>query len=150
MDHADWDVVLDINLKGIFMLSQAAVEKMIEQGNGGKVINVASIGATIGWPNMSAYCASKGGCVQLTKVMAIEWARYDIQVNAILPGYFGTPMNEKFFAGDAGKRVIKANIPMQRIAHIDEIRGAAILLASQASSFMTGSTLVVDGGHTAH
>lgn len=150
MDDADWDRVLDINLKGVFALSRAAVGKMIDQGNGGKVINVASIGGMIGWPNMSAYCASKGGCVQLTKVMALEWARFDIQVNAILPGYFETPMNEEFFAGDAGKRVIKANIPMQRIAHIDEIRGAAILLASKASSFMTGSTLVIDGGHTAH
>jgi NAD(P)-dependent dehydrogenase (short-subunit alcohol dehydrogenase family) len=150
MNDADWNLVLDINLKGIFTLSRAVVEKMIEQGHGGKVINVASIGGMIGWPNMSAYCASKGGCVQLTKVMALEWARYDIQVNAILPGYFETPMNEAFFAGDAGKRVIRANIPMQRIAHIDEIRGAAILLASQASSFMTGSALVMDGGHTAH
>lgn len=150
MSEADWDLVLNINLKGMFTLSRAVVEKMIEQKGGGKIINVASIGGMIGWPNMSAYCASKGGCVQLTKVMALEWARYNIQANAILPGYFETPMNETFFAGDAGKKVIKANIPMQRVAHIDEIRGAAILLASQASSFMTGSALVVDGGHTAH
>jgi 2-deoxy-D-gluconate 3-dehydrogenase len=150
MSEADWDLVLNINLKGTFTLSRAVVEKMIEQKGGGKIINVASIGGMIGWPNMSAYCASKGGCVQLTKVMALEWARYNIQANAILPGYFETPMNETFFAGDAGKKVIKANIPMQRVAHIDEIRGVAILLASQASSFMTGSALVVDGGHTAH
>ena len=86
MEDEDWDRVLDINLKGVFALSRAAVGKMIDQGNGGKIINVASIGGVIGWPNMSAYCASKGGCVQLTKVMALEWARFDIQVNAILPG----------------------------------------------------------------
>lgn len=150
MSEADWDFVLDINLKGVFMLSRAVAKKMTEQNQGGKVINVASIGGVIGWPNMSAYCASKGGCVQLTKVMALEWARLNIQVNAILPGYFETPMNDAFFASAAGKKVIKTNIPMQRIAHIDEIRGAAILLASQASSFMTGSALVIDGGHTTH
>lgn len=150
MSDSDWDLVLNTNLKGVFTLSRVAVEKMIEQGVGGKVINVASIGGMIGWPNMSAYCASKGGCVQLTKVMALEWAQHNIQVNAILPGYFETPMNEAFFASDAGKKVIKANIPMQRIAHIDEIRGAVVFFASQASSFMTGSALVIDGGYTAH
>jgi len=150
MTDADWDFVLDTNLKGLFMLSRAVAGKMIDQGEGGKIINVASIGGMIGWPNMSAYCASKGGCVQLTKVMALEWARYNIQVNAILPGYFETPMNQTFFAGEAGKKVIKTNIPMQRIAHIDEVRGAAIMLASQASSFITGSSLVIDGGHILH
>ncbi len=150
MSETDWDMVMDVNLKGAFTLSRAVAKNMVEAGAGGKIINIASIGGMIGWPNMSAYCAGKGGCVQLTKVMALEWARYDIQVNAILPGYFETPMNETFFAADAGKKVIKAAIPMQRIAHIDEIRGAAILLASRASSFMTGSTLVMDGGHTAH
>ena len=97
---------------------------------------------------MSAYCASKGGCVQLTKVMALEWARFGIQVNAILPGYFETPMNKEFFATEAGQRTIKFNIPMRRLGQIDEIRGVAVLLASEASNFMTGSCVVIDGGHT--
>ncbi|RLB36852.1 MAG: hypothetical protein DRH12_15210, partial [Deltaproteobacteria bacterium] len=94
MEESDWDRVLDINLKAIFTLSRAVVRTMVERGKGGKIINVASIGGVIAWPNMSAYCASKGGCVQLTKVMALEWARFGIQVNAILPGYFETPMNK--------------------------------------------------------
>jgi len=148
MTEEDWNRVIDTNLKGAFLLSQAVVNKMVERKQGGKIINVASIGALIGWPNMSAYCASKGGCLQLTKSMALEWVRYDIQVNAILPGYFETPMNEAFFATEAGQKAVRSSIPMKRIAQIDEIRGVAVLLASQGSSFMTGSAIVVDGGHT--
>ncbi|MGD9973895.1 MAG: SDR family NAD(P)-dependent oxidoreductase [Desulfatirhabdiaceae bacterium] len=148
MAEEDWDNVLNTNLKAIFMLSRSVVQEMVKQGTGGKVINVASIGAMIGWPNMSAYCASKGGCVQLTKSMALEWVRYNIQVNAILPGYVETPMNSAFFASDTGKKVIKASIPMRRLAQIEEMKGVAILLASRASSFMTGSSVVVDGGQT--
>lgn len=148
MTEQDWDNVLDTNLKGVFTLTQAVVKKIVERGKGGKVINVASIGGLIGWPNMAAYCASKGGCIQLTKVMALEWTRYNIQVNAILPGYFETPMNTDFFSSDAGQKIIKSIIPMRRLAQIDEIKGVAVLLASPASSFMTGSAVVVDGGHT--
>lgn len=148
MTDDDWSTVLDTNLRGVFSLSKAVATKMVERGKGGKIINVTSIGSLIGWPNMSAYCASKGGCLQLTKVMALEWARYDIQVNAILPGYFETPMNTEFFSTEAGESVIKSSIPMRRIGQIEEMKGVAILLASQASGFMTGSAVVVDGGHT--
>ena len=148
MTDQDWQSVIDTNLTGVFTLSRAVVETMVERGKGGKIINVASIGGLIGWPNMSAYCASKGGCVQLTKAMALEWVRYDIQVNAILPGYFETPMNKEFFETEAGAKTIMRTIPMKRIARIEEVKGVAILLASQASSFMTGSSVVVDGGHT--
>ncbi len=148
MSDEDWDSVLDTNLKGVFLLSRAVASRMVEQRKGGKIINVASVGGVIGWTNMSAYCASKGGCIQLTKVMALEWVRYNIQVNAILPGYFETPMNTSLFASEAGQRVIKNNIPMRRLAQIEEIKGVVILLASQASSFMTGSVVVVDGGYT--
>ena len=148
MAEEDWDSVLNTNLKGVFTLSQAVVKRMVERGKGGKVINVASIGGLIGWPNMSAYCASKGGCVQLTKAMALEWVRYNIQVNAILPGYFATPLNTEFFSSEAGKKVIKDNIPMRRLGQVEEMKGLAILLASQASNFMTGSAIIIDGGHT--
>jgi NAD(P)-dependent dehydrogenase (short-subunit alcohol dehydrogenase family) len=148
MVEEDWNNTMDTNLKGVFTLSQAVVRKMRERGEGGKVINVASIGGLIGFPNMSAYCASKGGCVQLTKVMALEWARYNIQVNAILPGYFDTPLNRDFFSSDIGKQIIKQHIPMKRLAQIEEIKGVAILLASQASNFITGSTIAIDGGHS--
>ncbi len=147
MDEPDWDQVIDINLKGAYNLSRPAAEGMIKRQQGGRVINVASIGGAIAWPNMSAYCASKGGLIQLTKVMALEWAKHGIMVNAIMPGYFETPMNTHFFASEAGKRIISQNIPLRRIAHMDEIKGVAILLASGASSFMTGSALVIDGGH---
>lgn len=147
MSEEDWDVTMDTNLKGIFGLSKAVAQKMVERGKGGKVINVASMGAIIAWPNMSAYSASKGGCVQLTKVMALEWARYNIQANAILPGYFDTPMSKGLFSSDVGKKMIKERIPMRRLAHIDEIKGLAVLLASEASSFMTGSAIVIDGGY---
>jgi NAD(P)-dependent dehydrogenase (short-subunit alcohol dehydrogenase family) len=148
MVEEDWNNAIDTNLKGVFTLSQAVAREMRERGKGGKVINVASIGAIVVFPNMSAYCASKGGCVQLTKVMALEWARYNIQVNAILPGYFDTPLNKDFFSTDIGKKIIKQHIPMKRLAQIEEVKGVAILLASEASSFMTGSAIVIDGGHS--
>jgi len=148
MTDQDWDGILSTNLKGVFSLSQAVVKKMVARGGGGKIINVASIGALIAWPNMAGYCASKGGCVQLTKVMALEWLRYNIQVNAILPGYFDTPMNETLFSTEIGQNLIKQNVPMKRLARLEEIKGVAILLASEASSFMTGSAVVVDGGYT--
>ncbi len=143
----DWDSTININLKAHFTLSKAVVGPMRERGKGGKIINVASMGAIIAWPNMSAYNASKGGCVQLTKVMALEWARYNIQANAILPGYFDTPMNKDLFSSDIGKKMIKERIPLRRLAQIEEIKGLAILLASEASSFMTGSAIVMDGGY---
>jgi len=148
MSENDWDSVIDTNLKGIFTLSRVVVSKMVASKNGGKVINVASIGGMISWPHMSAYCASKGGCIQLTKVMAMEWIKYNIQANAILPGYVETPMNTEFFSSEPGKKVIRQNIPMKRLAQIEEMKGVAILLASSASSFMTGSSVVVDGGQT--
>jgi len=147
MSLAEWDDVLNTNLKGVFTLSQAVVRRMVEWGRGGKIINVASVGGIIGSHNMSAYSASKGGCLQLTKVMALEWVRYNIQVNAILPGYFDTSMGTEFFSSDAGKKVLK-NIPMRRLGQIEDIKGLAVLLASRASDFMTGSGIVIDGGQS--
>jgi NAD(P)-dependent dehydrogenase (short-subunit alcohol dehydrogenase family) len=146
MTEQDWDNTVATDLRGIFVLTQAVAKKMVEKGEGGKVINVASIGAQIIFPNMSAYCSSKGGVLQLTKVMALEWIRHNIQVNAILPGYFETPMNTHFFATEAGQKIIKKNIPMNRLGQMDDMRGLAVYLASPASNFMTGSALVIDGG----
>jgi NAD(P)-dependent dehydrogenase (short-subunit alcohol dehydrogenase family) len=146
MTEEDWDNTVATDLRGIFVLSQAVAKKMVEKGEGGKVINVASIGAQIIFPNMSAYCSSKGGVLQLTKVMALEWIRHKIQVNAILPGYFETPMNTHFFATEAGQKIIKKNIPQNRLGQMDDMRGLAVYLASPASNFMTGSALVIDGG----
>ena len=149
MDAQDWDSVIEINLTGAFNFAKAAAASMVRRGKGGRVINVASIGGAIAWPNMSAYCASKGGLAQMTKALALEWARYDILVNAILPGYFETPMNTEFFASDAGEKIIAANVPMKRLGQCEEIKGLAILLAAEASSFMTGSEILLDGGYTA-
>ncbi len=149
MSDADWDQVIDINLKGAYTMSRTVAGGMQERGQGGRIINVASVGAIISYPNMSAYCASKGGLVQLTKVMALEWVRHNILVNAILPGYFDTPMNKEFFASEIGQKAIRRQIPMGRLGQISEIKGLAILLASEAGSFMTGSAVVIDGGNTA-
>ena len=146
MTEEDWDMTVATDLRGIFVLTQAIAKQMVVQGKGGKVINVASIGADIIFPNMSAYCASKGGVKQLTKVMALEWVRYNIQVNAIQPGYFETPMNTHFFATEIGKKIIKKNIPAGRLGQMDDMKGLAVYLASPASDFMTGSCLVIDGG----
>lgn len=147
MEEEDWDRVMETNLKGVFLLSREAGNRMIEQGKGGKIINVASVGGLKVFTNMSSYCASKAGCIQLTKVMASEWARYNIQVNAILPGYFQTPMNKEFFSSDMGKKIIKSKILMRRLGSPEEMKGLAIMLASDASNYMTGSAVVIDGGH---
>jgi NAD(P)-dependent dehydrogenase (short-subunit alcohol dehydrogenase family) len=148
MQEADWDRTLDTNLKGVFLLTKAVVANMIARGEGGKIINVASIAAVIAWQRMSAYCASKGGCVQLTKVMALEWAKHDIQANAILPGYFLTPISQEFVESDTGREAIASEIPLKRVARPEEIKGLAVLLASAGSSFITGASFTIDGGQT--
>ena len=148
MQESDWDLMLDTNLKGVFLLSKAVVKKMVGRNQGGKIINVASIAGLVAWPKMSAYCASKGGCIQLTRVMALEWARYNIQANAILPGYFLTPMSTEFVHSETGDKVIKGDVPMRRVADINEVKGLAVLLASAASSYITGASYTIDGGQS--
>lgn len=144
----DWDLMLDTNLKGVFMLSKAVVRYMIDRCKGGNIINVASTAGVVAWPKMSAYCASKGGCIQLTKVMALEWAKHDIRANVILPGYFLTPISEQFVNSEKGQEVIARDIPLKRVARSDEIKGLAVLLASEGSSFITGAAFTIDGGQT--
>jgi NAD(P)-dependent dehydrogenase (short-subunit alcohol dehydrogenase family) len=120
---------------------------MRAQGDG-RIVNVASIGATIPIANLAAYCVSKAGLVQLTRVMALELARHGIRVNAVCPGYFATPMNEEFFGSEPGQRIVRSRIPLRRLGDPAELVPVVLLLASPASSFMTGSVVVVDGGHT--
>jgi NAD(P)-dependent dehydrogenase (short-subunit alcohol dehydrogenase family) len=148
MQESDWDLMLDTNLKGIFTLTKAVAKNMIGRGKGGKIINVASTAGVIAWPKMSAYCASKGGCIQLTRVMALEWAKHDIQANAIVPGYFLTPISENFVNSEKGREVIARDIPLKRVARPEEIKGLANLLASQGASFITGAAFTIDGGQT--
>ncbi len=145
MTNEDWDDPVSIDLRGAFLCARAAVKEMRKQG-GGKIVNVASILGFIGAANMAAYCASKGGLIQLTKVMALEFIRYNIQVNALCPGYFLTPMNRKFFESEIGKKLVQKNIPMGRLGRSEELKGTAIYLASSATDFMTGSCIVIDGG----
>ena len=147
MSDEDWDATLDINLRGAFLCSRAVAREMIKQ-NEGKIINIISQYGLIAARNMSAYCASKGGLLQLTKVMALELVRYNIQVNAICPGYFLTPLNYEFFSTEPGKKLVERNIPMRRLGNVDELKGIALYLASPASSFTIGASIVVDGGQT--
>jgi NAD(P)-dependent dehydrogenase (short-subunit alcohol dehydrogenase family) len=147
MSDEDWDATLNINLRGTFLCSRAAAREMIKQKQG-KIIDVSSIyGTTRAIRNAGDYCASKAGVIQLAKVMALELAKYNIQVNVICPGYFLTPMNYEFLSSEVGQKVVKASIPMQRSGNVDELKGIAIYLASPASSFTTGAIIVVDGGH---
>jgi len=141
-----WDAIMNLNLKGLFFLSQAVAKVMKEHG-GGKIINVASMDGFRPELNMGIYAISKAAVMMATKVMALEWARYNIRVNAIAPGNVHTRLGDSRFAAIAGyEEEMLKRTPVGRIAQPDEIVGAMIYLASDASSFMTGETLVVDGG----
>lgn len=146
MDAAYWDHVLDVNLRGPMLCCKYAGPHMIGRRRG-KVINVASVLASRVARYMGAYAASKAAVVQLTRTLALEWIRHNIQVNALCPGYFLTPMNEEFFTTEAGRKLI-ANLPIGRLGGTTEIEGAAVFLASDATSYITGTTLYVDGGHS--
>lgn len=142
----EWDKVMDTNLKGAFNVSQEGARRMNMQGKSGSIINIASVLGLRVASHLTAYCASKAGLVQLTKAMALELARYKIRVNAICPGYFLTDINRDFMETDAGKQMIK-RVPQRRLGELNELLGPLFLLASDASTFMTGSVISVDGGH---
>lgn len=146
VDEASWDRVLDTNLKGAWRVAQTAAKQMVAADSGGSIINIASILAFRVAGGVSPYAASKGGLVQLTRALALELARHRIRVNAIAPGYFATEMNREFFQSPQGEAMIK-RIPQRRVGDPVDLDGALLLLASEASAYMTGSTIVVDGGH---
>ncbi len=143
----DWDEVLAVNLRGPALCARSVARAMIARRQG-RIINIASIAALTPVARLAPYCASKAGLVQLTRVMALELARHNVQVNAVCPGYFATPMNEAFFASPEGQDVIRRSIPMRRLGDPAELGPTIVFLASDASSFMTGSVVVVDGGQT--
>ncbi len=145
MAMADWDAVMETNLRGVFAVAQAAAQGMKDSG-GGSIINIASILGERVAGGVAAYAVSKAGVVQMTKALALEWARHGIRVNAIAPGYMETEMNEGFFATEAGTALIK-RIPQRRLGEPRELDGPLLLLASDAASYMTGSVIPVDGGH---
>lgn len=140
----DYDQVMNTNLRGAFLVAQRVGRHMIERG-GGKIINLTSVLAEVVLPGVSVYCMSKAGVVQMTRAMALEWARHDIDVNAIAPGYVLTELNEEFFSSDVGKRMI-AQFPRGRMQVPADLSGALIFLASSASDRMTGSILQIDDG----
>jgi len=147
MPEADWDSVVDTNLRGAWLMTQTAAKRWVAAKRPGSIVNIASILGlrTIG--HVAPYNASKAGLIHLTRALAMEWARYQIRVNAICPGYIETEMNSAFWKTPAGQRLID-RIPQRRIGQPEHLDGALLLLASEAGSFMTGSILTVDGGHT--
>ena len=144
----DWDSVLDTNLKGIWLMGQEVARRMVHHGRGGSIINIASVLGERGIAQLPGYCASKGGIINLTRAMAIELAAHGIRVNTIAPGYIETDMNREFFATQAGQRLIK-RIPQRRLGQAEDLDGILLLLASDASRYMTGSVITIDGGQSA-
>jgi NAD(P)-dependent dehydrogenase (short-subunit alcohol dehydrogenase family) len=144
--EAEWDRQVDTNLKGAFLVAQAAAKLMRDQGTGGAIVNIASILGLRVAGQVAAYLTSKAGIVHLTKGMALELARHRIRVNALCPGYIETDLNREFFASDTGRTLIK-RIPQRRLGQASELEGPLLLMCSDAGSYMTGAVLAVDGGH---
>lgn len=146
VEEADWDHVIDTNLKGAWLVAREAARRMAETGEGGAIVNIASVLGLRVAGALSPYCAAKAGLIHLTRVMALELARHRIRVNALAPGYIETEINREFFAGETGQRLIK-RIPQRRLGQPEDLDGALLLLASDASRYMTGTIVAIDGGH---
>jgi 2-deoxy-D-gluconate 3-dehydrogenase len=146
--ESDWDKVLDTNLKGAFFCSQSVAKEMVKQ-NFGRIINIASQNGLVGYHNRAAYCSAKAGMVNLTRVLAIEWAKYGINVNAVAPTFIRTPLGEQTLKDKTFYDDIISRIPLGRIGEPEELIGAVVYLASDAATLVTGHTLLADGGWTA-
>ncbi|MGO8880230.1 MAG: SDR family NAD(P)-dependent oxidoreductase [Desulfomonilaceae bacterium] len=146
MTDEDLDEVMNVNFRGTFLVSRAVAQVMVRQKSG-KIINVSSIFGKMVTRNMMGYCASKAAVIQLTRVMALELMRHNIQVNALCPGYVMTDFNKGFFESETGKVVINKKIPINRAGEPDELKSLALCLAT-CPPFMTGSEIYIDGGHT--
>ncbi|APT51282.1 MULTISPECIES: glucose 1-dehydrogenase [Bacillus] len=154
MTLEDWNHILQVNLTGVFLMSKHTLPHMLEKKSG-SIINTGSVGGLVGWPDIPAYNATKGGVIQLTKSMAIDYAAHQIRVNCIAPGIIDTPLNEKSFLDNHSeslevvkKEKAKVN-PLLRLGTPEEIAGVMLFLASDLSSYMTGSVVTADGGYTA-
>ena len=143
----EWDRVVDTNVKGMWMVSREAIRLWINEKRPGNIINIASILGLRVQSQLAAYTASKAAAIQLTRSLAIDYARHSIRVNAICPGYFETDINRDWFRTEGGQKMIK-RVPFRRLGNLPELDGPLLLLASDASSYMSGSCVVVDGAHT--
>jgi len=146
LEESDWDQVIDTNLKGAWTVAQAAAKRMAELETGGVIVNIASVLGFGVSKGVLPYAVSKAGLIQMTKALALEWARHGIRVNALAPGYVETDLTREYLATEDGQKLLK-RIPQRRPAEMAELDGPLLLLASDASSYMTGSVITVDGGH---
>ncbi len=145
MTEEDWEFVTSVNLKAVYFCSQAAARQMIKQGKG-KIINIASLTSTIGIANVSVYAATKGGVLSLTRSMSREWSRDGVNVNAVAPGYFHTELTKRLYDDPTWNQWIVDRTPMGRWGEIEDLKGTTVFLASEASDFITGQMINVDGG----
>ena len=146
MTDEDMDEVMGVDFRGTFLVSRAVGQIMVKQKSG-RIINVASILGKISARNMAGYCASKAAVIQLTRVMALELMRDNVQVNALCPGYILTDFNRNFFDSEVGKGLVKKMIPLNRVGRLDELKSTALYMAT-CPAFMTGAEIYIDGGHT--
>lgn len=146
--EADYDKVLNVNLKGVFFTTQAFVEHLRRDGRGGRVINISSVHEELPFPNFAAYCASKGGLKMLTRNLAVELGPLDITINSIAPGAIATPINTALLHDPAKLRSLTEQIPLGRLGRPEDVSGLAVFLASDEAAYVTGATYVVDGGLT--
>lgn len=147
ISEEDWDKTIDLNLKGTFLVNQTFGNELIAADNGGKIINMASQGGVVALDKHIAYNTSKAGIIMMTKVLGMEWAEYNIQVNAISPTVILTELGEKAWAGEVGENM-KKQIPAGRFGYPEEVAGVALFLASDAANLITGENVVIDGGYT--
>jgi 2-dehydro-3-deoxy-D-gluconate 5-dehydrogenase len=146
--EAEWDEVLDVNLKGLFFTAQRFGRHMTQAGYG-RIVNIASQNGVVAYYQRAAYCASKAGVVNLTRVLAVEWAEHGINVNAVGPTFVLTPLTQSTFDDEDLRRDLLDRIPLGRVARPEDVVGAVVFLASEAAAMITGHTLLVDGGWTA-
>ena len=142
----EFDKIIDVNLRGVWYLSQQAAKQMLAQGDGGRIINTASLASHMGVPGLSAYAASKGGVGMIIKVMAVEWAPEGITVNGVSPGYIATPLTQPLRDDEEKNAWILSRIPMQRWGTPQDMAGIYVFLASDAAAYITGQLFPVDGG----
>jgi len=147
MADDDLDNILDVNTKALWLLAKRVSDRLVKNGKSGSIINIASILGLNVSPGLSLYAISKAAVVQMTKALAADLWRHNIRVNAICPGYFKTEINSDFFDSDAGQKAI-SKLPPRRLGEYEELSGLLLLLASDASSFMTGTAIPIDGGHS--